>query len=388
MKSNIFFFFILLPTILFSQEEKPSKWAINGYLKDLQTVQIINLPSLGQEAVLQDNLLHNRLNIKYFANEAWTFKVDFRNRLFWGDGIRLSGAEAYEAQLDLANDYFDLSVGKFDAKGIGVHSMIDRAYIEYSKDKWEIRLGRQRVNWGINTIWNPNDIFNAYSFTDFDYEERPGSDALRVKYYPNYSSSIEVASNVFDDIDEAVIAGLWTFNKWNYDFQILAGIAEGDYALGGGWAGNIKNAGFKGELAYFIPFQDSLDEVFTTTFALDYVFDNSLYLSGGGLFTSSGSTTAGFSDLFTSQISAKALFPFKYATVVSAGYPISPLLNSNLAIIYSPSTINMLFLNPTLTYSIKENWDVDFVGQIVFAEDAEEYGSPLQALFLRVKWIY
>ena len=38
----------------------------------------------------------------------------------------------------------------------------------------------------MNLVWNPNDLFNAFSFVDFDYEERPGSDALRIQKYTGY----------------------------------------------------------------------------------------------------------------------------------------------------------------------------------------------------------
>ena len=34
--------------------------------------------------------------------------------------------------------------------------------------------GRQRINWGQTFVWNVNDVFNAYSYFDFDYKERPG----------------------------------------------------------------------------------------------------------------------------------------------------------------------------------------------------------------------
>ena len=106
--------------------------------------------------------------------------------------------------------------------------MLDRLYLDYVKGNLEVRLGRQRVNWGINTVWNPNDIFNAFTFTDFDYEERPGSDALRVKYYTGFASSIEIAVKAFDRKEDAVGGILWKFNKWNYDFQALVGIMQED----------------------------------------------------------------------------------------------------------------------------------------------------------------
>lgn len=378
-------------TAIAQDSEKEKSWELHGYIKDLQSLSVISLPTpIGNSKFSsQDNVLHNRLNFRWFPNDNFTFKLELRNRIFWGDQIKLSGAEAFKMQLADGNDYFDLDIAAVDQVGIGIHSIIDRFYGEYVKDNWEIRLGRQRINWGINTVWNPNDIFNAYSFTDFDYEERPGSDALRIRYYTGYAGSIEVAAKVADNWDDSTIGLLWVFNQWNYDFQILAGVAQGDYALGGGWAGNIKDIGFKGEFTYFIPFETEDAKSFTATLGADYSFGNSLYLNAGFLYNSNGTTTGDITQLFTFDLSAKNLYPYKYATFLSANYPISPLINGGLALIYSPSEAQALFLNPTLSYSIKENWDVDFIGQLVFdKETGASYRSPVQALFLRFKFSF
>jgi hypothetical protein len=265
--------------------------------------------------------------------------------------------------------------------------MLDRLYFEYVKNNWEIRLGRQRVNWGINTVWNPNDIFNAYSFTDFDYEERPGSDALRVKYYTGYASSIEIVGKLFDNWDEATIGALWRWNKWNYDFQILAAYVENDLAFGGGWAGNIKNASFKGEFTYFLATDSETKDNFAATFGMDYSFSNSFYINVGFLYNHLGSSSDNVANLFNFELSARNLYPYKYAIFGQWSYPFSPLINGGMAIIYSPVEVHPLFINPTITLSIKENWDMDFVGQFVFNKN-EKYTSPLQVAFLRLKFSF
>ena len=58
-----------------------------------------------------------------------------------------------------------------------------------------LRIGRQRINWGVNLAWNPNDLFNAYSLIDFDYQERPGSDAIRFQYYMGDLSVLNLQYN-------------------------------------------------------------------------------------------------------------------------------------------------------------------------------------------------
>ena len=141
------------------------------------------------------------------------------------------------------------------------HSVIDRMLIQYSDEKWDITIGRQRINWGINNIWNPNDIFNAYNFLDFDYEERPGNDAVRIQRNLKNSSALELAYKSGKNKDKHTAAFLYKLNKWKYDFQFLSGIYQTDYVLGGGWAGNIKEAGFKGEMSYFIPIKKHIRDI-------------------------------------------------------------------------------------------------------------------------------
>ncbi|HQU58464.1 MAG TPA: hypothetical protein PLU64_04690, partial [Saprospiraceae bacterium] len=247
MKKLVFLFFMALALVLNAQEDS-SKWTVSGYVKNMQALLFFNdaYPDFQQlklvDTFLQDNLIHNRINTTWFINNELKLRADLRTRVFYGDLVKAN--PDYGKQVDNANnDYFDLSVVLLDANSWVVHTMLDRLYLEYIKGDWEVRLGRQRINWGISTVWNPNDIFNAFSFTDFDYEERPGSDALRIKRYTGFASSVELAVRMFDNFDEAVIAGMWKFNKGTYDFQVLGGYARQDLVLGGGWAGNLGNAG-------------------------------------------------------------------------------------------------------------------------------------------------
>ncbi|MEL6922836.1 MAG: hypothetical protein AAFO94_02230, partial [Bacteroidota bacterium] len=335
---------------------------------------------------LLDQLIHNRLNFKWYPNDNWTFTAELRTRLFFGEIVK-STPNYGELVGDANNDFLDLSLLLVDQPSFVAHTMLDRLYFEYINGNWEVRLGRQRINWGINTIWNPNDIFNAFAFTDFDYEERPGSDALRVQYYTGVASSVELAVKAFDEWDEAVAAALLKFNKWNYDFQLMAGVVQGEMVLGGGWAGNLKNAGFKGELSYFQSFDETIDNSFAATLSADYSFKNGLYLSGGMLYNSNGELDRSITDLFSFELSAKNLYPYRYAFFLQGNGALSPLLSTGVALIYSPGSANALFINPNFTYSMSDDWNLDLVGQLVFNQ-AERYESPIQAIFLRFKFSF
>ena len=366
----------------YAQEEEESKWEVNGYVKYLHSYFALHDLTLS----LTDQLIHNRINLSYYANQNLTVKVDFRNRLFYGEYVKF--IPDYNAQItDINNDYLDLSWSIASDKSYVLHSMIDRAYINYSKGDLDIRLGRQRINWGIQTFWNPHDVFNTYSFTDFDYEERPGSDALLVRYYTGVSSSVEFAFRAADHIAKGTIAGLWRFNKYNYDFQIPVGYTRQNAFIGIGWAGNIKTAGFKGEWAFYRGLVDEEADAFVGSLGVDYVFSNNLYLQVGGMYNSLGSSDQPINNLLSFNLSSKNLYPYNSAIFSQMSIPITPLLNASLAAIYSPVKTHALFLNPGATFSIASNWDLDLIGQILLSKD-EKYTSPIQALFMRVKFSY
>ena len=147
----------------------------------------------------------------------------------------------------------------------------------------------------MNTVWNPNDLFNQYNYFDFDYEERPGSDAVRFTRYLGYNSRIEAAA-ALDFANQLTAAALYQFGVGTYDMQVAGGWFKEDIALGGGWAGNVHNAGSKGEFTYFHGMRNESPNAFLISFTLDYAFANSLYIAGSYLYNSGGSHEPDFAD--------------------------------------------------------------------------------------------
>jgi len=371
-----------------AQEEDisvPKKWSLHGYVKDM--VSIIQVEGL--ETTMADNLVHNRLNFKWFPTSSLNAYLEVRSRFFVGDLVKT--IPNYSEMIDVNNDYLDLSVIALDSKSWVVHSMIDRAYLEWYKNDWEIRVGRQRINWGKNLVWNPNDLFNAYSFFDFDYEERPGSDALRIKKYTGFASSVELATSVHEDFNQMVIAGLWQINLWNYDIQLLGGKAREDLALGVGWAGNIKNAGFKGEVSYFHPYtENSLTPALLATLSADYSFENSLYLHGSFLLNTDGSKQPDdfpFLSFNQGRLTARDLSPYRFSFFLQSSYAFHPLVSGGLAGMYFPGEA-ATFWNPTVSVSLGSNWEIDMIGQLFFSNENDKYQALLKSLYTRMRWSF
>lgn len=132
----------------------------------------------------------------------------------------------------------------------------DRLYLTFEKEKWCLKLGRQRVNWGQTFVWNPNDLFNNYSFFDFDYVERPGCDAFRATYYHHATSFSEVVVSL-NHANEVTAAFMHHGMIKNFDYQVMAGVQTADdLVVGGALTGDVKGVNLRGEFAYRQPLED------------------------------------------------------------------------------------------------------------------------------------
>tara|TARA_R110002072_G_scaffold166964_12_gene320376 strand:+ start:3469 stop:4695 length:1227 start_codon:yes stop_codon:yes gene_type:complete len=376
------------------EEKKKDNYSFGGYIKDLRTISFLDL-----DTISVDNLFHNRLNFKYYFSDKLSFAIENRNRIFYGESVKANPnyADLFSGDKGLV----DLSFVPLDKGSLVFHSIIDRLWINYSHEKFDLRIGRQRINWGVNLVWNPNDIFNAYSFVDFDYEERPGSDALRFQFYPNDNSTLEYVFQAGQDFNNFSNALMYKTNKWNYDFQFFTAylsrdLIADDFVFGGAWAGNLKNAGFKGELSYFIPISNltnSPNSILSASISVDYAFINSLYFNGSFLYNTAPivdntSETNGLLAFYSTDLSAKNLMPSEYSLFLQSSYSFSPIVSSSLSAIYGID-LDLLFVNPLIGISIANNWDLSLVGQLVFAPtETSSFSNQGNGLFIRTKWSF
>ncbi len=382
----IVFLLILFSVNAFSQdsivEKKTPHVSFNGYIKDMQSVYIHNL----DQDWMTNNLIHNRLNFKWNISNCFTFCLEERNRFYWGDLTDIS--PQYKDFISIDNGIVNMSWNIFEGKSYVLNTTIDRFWLDYSRNNFQVTLGRQRINWSQTYVWNPNDIFNTYSYFDFDYEEKPGSDALRLQYFTSPSSKAEIAVKVNKD-KKITAAGLYRFNHWRYDFQGLAGIYnQSDLVLGMGWAGQIAKGGFKGEMSWFRPVKRFSDTtgVFLSSVEYDYTFRNSIFIQFECLYNSNPVNTT---NLLLSQINpellnAKNPFLNGFSIFGNISYPFTPLINCSLAGIYNPSN-RMVFILPTFTFSLMNNLDLSLIAQSFQSYNPATAGLLQTAIFIRLK---
>ncbi len=368
----------LLLNIPYAQKMK--NWSLTGYVSNMESTMFADV----DEDWISDNLIHNRLNFNWYPTNWLTLEVGMRNRIMWGNSFM--NYEGYSEMIATDKGFFDLSENIFSGKSYLLNSSFDRAYLEINKGNWNIKAGRQRINWGQNFVWNPNDIFNSYSFFDFDYAERPGADALRIQYYTGMSSSAEIAIKA-DHNDDITAAGLYRFNKWNYDIQLMAGMLNStDWVTGFGWTGAIKDAGFSGELSYFKPMEGEHEskEMIVAGLGSNYTFENSLMIQLEVLYShNAGKDVGNLLEYYNEDLSAKTLAFSEYSLMAQASYTFTPLLAGTISGMYFPG-IDGFFVGPSMEYSLGNNLSLSAFGQY-FDVTINNMHTEMTLLFLRIK---
>lgn len=408
---NIFIFF--LATVSVHGQSWKDNLSISGYHKGLYTGNYINrsfvpsnlpvalpIPALHTE----EYLYHNRINARYYG-EKFTLAVGMRNRVFAGytvtnfENLANQGIVPYANYSDFLsythqNGFLPLNIRWFQNELGAALTVFDRFYLDLDREKWHLRIGRQRINWGINQQFNPNDLFNPYNLFDIDYEERPGVDAIRYERYTGQLSAWEVAFAPDTTWGRTNVAARYRTNYKGYDLQFITGKYRAFGALGTGWYGNLGKAGFSGEATYFFwyeYFPDLTSNFSNLTFvtSLDHAFLEGPFVSVGYLYNHKGEQAPNLFNLMGGnfgQTSPYNPLPFRHTLTATALFTVDELTSAGLTLLTTPRS-EVLIAVPTLTYSITQNWDLSAFMQIFLTDNPFEnqFQWFSNALFIRLK---
>jgi len=355
--------------------------SLNGYVSGLYTPVWL----ISEDKFVNNGLLHNRLNFKYTPSSNWRFVAEIRNRAITGNFSKIS--PDYYSMLTTDNGWMNLSWDVAQGDSYLLNSSVERLNIAYNGNNWGIVVGRQRINWSQTLMFNPNDIFNCYSFFDFDYPEKAGSDAARLSYYLSAVSVVEVAAKL-NRWGQTTAAILSRFNVGGWDVQALGGVVNRyDAVVGAGFSGEAGGVNLRGETSFFHTTQADapLTNTLVASLGADYIFKNSLSLSGTVLYNQQPSGSSGsFMSLYHSPLSPKQLSITDWTVCAQTSYPVTPLFTGGLAIV---SFINLpaFYFGPSVDYSLSDNFIFSAMVQ-VFTGGSKETSSNLGMGYLRLKY--
>jgi hypothetical protein len=395
MNLRIALFILLAPVLANAQQ---SSYEISGYLKYLSSSS--TYPSI--DGRLYDQLLHARLNTSWYPTESIRGELDMRARAYYGQSVEK--IPHFSDLIKTRYDFASLDAVLWSARRSVAYAQIDRVWLDYSAGKLEATLGRQRIAWGTALVWNVIDLYNPKSVLDFDYEEKPGADALRLQYYTGAVSKVEFAAQPAKSAKKAIVAGLYSINAFEYDFYGIAGVRDNRWVAGGAWAGSILKGGFRGEFLFsgapdksvrpVAPppaiFGNSLTgydkPVFSMVLSGDYTLPNSFYIHTECLYNSIGRTSN--AGLFQQDaLDAGMLSPARWSLYQEFAYNVTPLMRATLFGIWNPNDKSGIVV-PMVTRSLKTNLDLLVIALLGSGKQYSEYGDAGKSVYLRLKYSY
>uniref|UniRef100_A0A7V2ZM42 Alginate export domain-containing protein n=1 Tax=Ignavibacterium album TaxID=591197 RepID=A0A7V2ZM42_9BACT len=396
MKNSILTILFLL--LFASTSLAQNDFEIGGYAKYLFSTA--KYPQFDER--LFDHIIHSRLNTKYFFDESLSLTGEFRFRTFFGNSVKKfpDYSELIKTNQPLLK--LDWMIWK-NQNTIG-YAEADRLYFDYNANNFQLTLGKQRIAWGTSWVWNPTDLFNPLSILDFDYEELPGSDALRIQYYTGAVSKIEFAIAPNRNKDKLTAAGLVSINAVKYDFNFLVGVKNKKWFAGFSWVGDIADAGFRGELLlmqkpdkiskydqiYNLYNESSLTETnnlfFSFVLSGDYTFPNSFYVHSEVLYNNLGKTNS--AGLFAQEANELGLLsPSRWSLFQEFSYNISPLVRGSIFGIINPDDKSSVVV-PSISYSVITNLDLYLIALIFNGENLTQYGDYGTSFYARLKYSF
>jgi hypothetical protein len=158
---------------------------------------------------------------------------------------------------------------------------LDRLNVRFSLPAADLLIGRQAISWGVGRIWNPADLFVAFSPVAVDREFKVGVDAASLKVPLGAFSQVEVVYAAFhaDFRDHAVAMRLQRSVR-GFDLGMMGGKFFSDCVLGPFVDGEIQGMGVRGEFTFTYDTSHTGPErrsFVRGVTSVDYRFANGLY---------------------------------------------------------------------------------------------------------------
>ncbi len=336
----------------------------------------------GLEETVWVNLTRTRLRPVLYLGENTRLSVEYEL-----DAIHLSSQVPYvELGETGRRQVFDWRWEPVQESHYQVQHYLDRLYLRRDFGWGNLIVGRQRISWGTGRVWNPTDFFNPINPVNFEKLEKDGADAVSVKIYAGNFTDLQLVYNVEDRWRRRNIAGRFRTNLGGYDFSLVAGRVDERTVTGGDFAGNLWDAGLRGELAYFWSKREGDQGFLKAVLGADYQFNPKLYGMVEYHFNGEGTTDRSkyeFFRLFRGEILNVA----RNYLFVQANYQVHPLVllsvgaNSNLD---DGSDFWLLLL----TYSAGDNTALSVGAQFFRGKQDTEYGFFPESVFAKLEWYF
>ena len=381
-----------LPALSRAQVE----FEFSGYVVDLPTYQrmpdiarfFASAPGTWYDRDMAMNLMRLRLRPTVRLWEGASFSLEHEVDFTAATQNLLFGAVP-----DMTNrQLFDLRWHPVEKEHVWMQHYVDRLYFRQNLNWGSIIAGRQRISWGTGRIWNPTDLFNPINPASFDKIEKDGADAISVKYYIGSFTDLHLVYNprrarlqadgAPDAPDSSNFGARFRTNVEEFDLSLMGGWFDRRVTVGGDFAGNLFDAGVRGEVVHVLDDNESEESGYTRfILGVDYQLTGRLYGVVEYLHNGEGQSDAGRYDvarLFLGEI----LNVGRDYLYIGGNYLLHPLVNGSFG-----ATANLGdgsgFVMAAATWSSSDDTSLSAGALLPFGASLDEYWYYPSSLYLK-----
>jgi len=370
-----------------------SDFSFSGYVVDLPIYQFSKESTFDSLNKIEEQFLN--LTRARFRSEYKLWSDARLNLEYELDALYYSSSDDFEFSTSGKSNrqLFDLTWTPVKEKHLNITHFIDRLYFRQGFDFGNVVIGRQRISWGTGRIWNPTDLFNPINPAVFYKIEKDGADAVSFKYAFGNFTDINLVFNPQEKIKNSNYGFRFRTNFKEYDMSIMGGsFSEGvdshdrRFVAGLDFAGNLFNAGLRGEGIISINEDDSEDKFIKFILGVDNQFTSRIYALLEYHYNGEGKTDKSEYDI-TSFVKGEIQNLSKNYIYAGGMYQVYPLLNLSIGNI---TNINdgSGFINFIGSYSITEDFYIDLGTQITYGGELSEYWYYPISLYIEMEYYF
>lgn len=257
----------------------------------------------------------------------------------------------------------------------------DRLYIKQSFSFGEVVIGRQRIAWGSGRIWNPTDLFNPINPANFFKIEKDGVDALSSKIFLGNFTDLSLVANFANKFNQTNFGARFRTNFNEYDISLISGYFDKRYVAGFDFAGNLFDAGVRGEAITSLNEFNSKDNFTKYILGIDYQFTSKLYALLEYHYNGEGKKNK-LDYQFFRLVNGEIINLNKNYLNTTVGYLIHPLVNLTFSDTQNLNDGSGIFVL-SAKYSYLSNLDISASAQFSYGDTLTEhwfYGSTIYLL--------
>lgn len=375
-KFGLFVLLYILSTPLFGQVDL----SFSGYISDFPIYMHYKEMQSQLFNVKQDQLINlTRIRLRPTLNLWSGARINIEYEI---DALYSSSASSFNLSSPGMNprQVVDLAWTPIKEEKYSVTHLIDRLSFRQGFDFGNITIGRQRISWGTGRVWNPTDLFNPINPATYYKIEKDGADAISGMFRLGNFTDLNLVFNFQEKLKDSNYGFRFRSNVNEFDFSFMGGHFDENLVIGGDFAGNLFDAGIRGE---GIIYPNGYTKFIL---GIDYQFTPELYSLIEYQYNGEGITDKNQYDLYRLMIGDIINLSRNYIHISSV-YQYTPLLIFTFS---NNTNLNDLsgYLSLVGNYSLDDNFYINFGLQLFYGEEFTEYWYFPNSIYLQGEYYF